>query len=216
MLQLQAEMKAKLYAAVLSDVLDDLGYRQQVMHPSIRPLVNQGILMGRARTMLAVPEFEAQGIPLRAQMEATDALAEGDVVVAHTSQVQSCAFWGELFSTAALARGCRGAITDGYIRDTRMLLEMQFPVYSKGIYAVSSKGRMTVSAFDVPIACGGVLVRSGDIVFAEFDGIVVIPAAVADTTIERALDIVSKEDGMREALRSGLSMQAAWEKFRVL
>jgi regulator of RNase E activity RraA len=95
-------------------------------------------------------------------------------------------------------------------------LDLGFPLYSKGIFPVNSKGRLTVSAFDAPVTCGGVLVHSGDIVFAEFDGIAVIPSRIAEQVLEQAVEIALKEDGMRQALQDGSSLKAAWEKFRVL
>jgi regulator of RNase E activity RraA len=216
MLNKYAAIKNQLYVAVIADVLDELGYRNQVMPPAIRPLIEDTILIGRARTMLAIPEFQEPDPPFQTQIDATDALEPGDVVVAYTSEVQTCAFWGELFSVAAQARGCQGAVIDGYIRDTRKVIELGFSLFSKGILPVNSKGRLTVSAFDVPITCGGVLVHSGDIVFAEFDGIAVIPTQIAAQVLEQAAEIALKEDNMRQALQNGSTLRDAWEKFRVL
>jgi regulator of RNase E activity RraA len=210
------EVKEKLYAAVISDILDGLGYDRQVMEPAIRPLQPGDLVVGRARTMLAVPEFSAPGEPYQVQIDATDALQPGDVVVAHTSGVTSSAFWGELFSTAALARGAVGAVMDSYVRDVRKVLQLAFPLFSKGMYPVNSRGRLTVIAYDVPVRCGGVLVRPGDLVFAEIDGVVVIPQEAADEVVERALEIASRENLMGQELRQGSTLRAAWEKYRVL
>ncbi len=95
----------RLYAAVISDVLDALGYRDLTLDPRIRHSTGPEVLVGRATTMLAGEEVA--GEPYALQVEATDALAEGGLVVATTQGSTRAAFWGELFSTAALARGAR-------------------------------------------------------------------------------------------------------------
>jgi 4-hydroxy-4-methyl-2-oxoglutarate aldolase len=211
-----SEIKNQLYAAVIADILDDLGYRDQVMAAGIRPLDPEQVLVGRARTMLAVPEFTIPARPYDLQIDAVDALQAGDVVVAHTSNITDSAFWGELFSTAVAARGGTGAVMDGYVRDVRKIIEMKFPVFAAGLRPLNSKGRCTVTAYDIPVRCGGVLVHPGDLIFAEIDGVVVIPQAVSDEVITRALETASRENEMRHELLHGASLRSAWEKYQVL
>lgn len=213
----QAEaVRTKLYAAVIADILDNLGYRDQVMEAAIRPLLPDVVVVGRARTMLVVPQSIIPDEPYQMQIDATDTLERGDVVVAQMSGITNSAFWGELFSTAALARGAVAAVMDGYVRDTRKVLELGFPVFATGMRPINSKGRCTVSAFDVPIVCGGVAVMPGDLIFAEIDGVVVIPQAVIDSVLARALEVASKENAMRQELMAGSTLRAAWQKHRVL
>lgn len=209
-------VKEKLYAAVIADILDELGYRQQVMSAAIRPLLPDMVIVGRARTMLAVPESEIPAQPYQTQIDATDALLPGDVVVAHTSGITNSAFWGELFSTAAQARGAVGAVVDGYVRDVRKIIEAQFPVFATGMRPINSKGRCTVAAYDVPILCGDVLVHPGDIIFAEIDGVVVIPRQVEQEVIVRAVATASQESAMRQSIKNGSTLRAAWETYQVL
>ena len=89
------------------------------------------------------------------------------------------AVWGELFSNAAKARGARGFLTDGCHRDTRMVLALGFPIFSRGPRPVDISGRGTVISSGRPVEVAGVVVRPGDVVFAEVDGVVIIPQAVA-------------------------------------
>lgn len=210
------EVKEKLYASVISDVLDDMGLTRQVMGADIRPLTPDGMIFGRVRTMLAVPIFTSLPEPYERQIEATDALSEGDVVVAHTSNVVSSAFWGELFSTAAYARGAVGAVIDGFARDYRLIEHTSFPVFCRGLYPVNSKGRLVVSDYDVPITCGGVKVKPGDFIFAEMDGVVVIPGEIFDDVISKALTISGKENAMRADLLRGSALGTAWRNHGVL
>jgi regulator of RNase E activity RraA len=97
-----------------------------------------------------------------------------------------------------------------------MLLDLGFPVFSRGARPVDISGRGTVISFGRPIEVAGVLVRPGDIVFAEVDGIAIVPQEVAEETVSHAFEKVAKEDGAREDLRAGALLSEVWAKYRVL
>jgi regulator of RNase E activity RraA len=206
----------ELYVAVLADVLDAAGRRAQVMRHDIRPQAGGATVVGRAYPMLAGDQVEVDGDPYRMQIEATDALSPGDVVVAAANGPSGCAFWGELFSTAARARGARGAVIDGLVRDTRKIDEMAFPVFASGIRPIDSMRRLTVYSHGEPIRCGDVVVRPGDLVFAESDGIAVVPAEIEEEVVSAAREKVSREDGMRADIEAGMLLADAWKIHRVL
>ena len=211
-------MAAKLYVAVISDILDSLGYRDQVMRLGIRPVLPdpRRVLVGRAATLLVAPQYETVEQPYTAQIAAIDALQPGDVPVIAVGGLSGVAVWGELFSNAARARGARGVLTDGCHRDTRMLLDLGFPVFSAGARPLDISGRATVVSAGRPVECGGVLVRPGDIVFAEVDGVAVIPREVAPAVVERAFAKAATEDHARDDLRAGALLADVWQKYRVL
>ena len=211
-------MAEKLYVAVISDVLDNMGFRNQVLEPGIVPAQPdlRQVLVGRAATLLVGPQYEVVERPYTNQISAIDALIPGDVVVTGVGGMTNIAVWGELFSNAARSRGARGFLTDGCHRDTRMVLDLDFPVYSRGPRPVDISGRGTVMSFGRPIEVAGVRVRPGDVVFAEVDGIVIVPQDVAEETVSRAFEKVAKEDGAREDLRSGHLLSEVWSKYRVL
>jgi len=154
--------------------------------------------------------------PYTNQIAAIDALQPGDVVVSGVGGMTNVAVWGELSSNAAKARGARGFLTDGCHRDTRMVLDLGFPVFSRGARPVDISGRGTVISVGRPVEVAGVIVRPGDIVFAEVDGVVFIPQDVAEETVSRAFEKVAKEDGAREDLRAGRLLSEVWSKYRVL
>lgn len=210
------ELAGRLSASLLSDALDAVGRRDQVMRADIRRWAGPELLVGRAATILASDQVEVDGEPYARQIEAMDALRPDDVVVATTGGSTRCAFWGELFSTAALARGARGAIVDGLVRDVRAIDAAGFPVFATGARPIDSMGRLTVYAHGVPVRCGDVVVSPGDLVFAERDGVVVVPAEVETEVIGAALEKSGREDGMRDELRSGTSLAEAWRRHRVL
>lgn len=211
-------MAEKLYVAVISDILDGMGFRNQVLQPGVVPAQPDPsqVLVGRAATVLVGPQYEVVDQPYTSQIAAIDALKPGDVVVSGVGGMTNVAVWGELFSNAAKARGARGFLTDGCHRDTRMVLDLGFPVFSRGPRPVDISGRGTVTSIGRPVEVAGVLVHAGDVVFAEVDGVVIIPQNVAEETLSRAFEKVAKEDGAREDLRQGRLLSEVWSKYRVL
>lgn len=209
-------MKEKLYAAVISDALDQVGYRNQTMHHGIRPLYMQAVAVGRAMPVLCVDVYEVPDQPYQMEIAAVDSLKPNDVLVCSTNYSTRNCFWGELLSTAANVRGARGAIVEGFIRDTKQIVEMQFPVFMTGISPVDSSGRGDVIAYNIPIECGGVKVNPGDIVFGDYDGVAVIPKAVENDVIEAALEKVSGENRTRDELLNGSTLKAVYDKYGIL
>lgn len=211
-------LREKLYAAVLSDVLDELGHMHQAMAPSIRPLDEGLVLAGFARTgrfeevSRAVPGEN----PYELEIRIVDDLKPGDVMVFGCGGSRKIAPWGELLTTAARARGAAGAVTDGFVRDVRMIRELRFPVFHGGIAPLDSKGRGKVVAIDVPIDCGGVRVEPGDLVFGDVDGIVVVPRRLEDEAIARALRKVTGENTTRDELAKGARLKDVFERHGVL
>lgn len=210
------QLQDTLYAAVIADVLDAEGREEQAMRAEIRHHAGDEVLVGRAFTMLAGDQVELAGDPYAAQIAATDRLRPGDVVVAAAENPAGSAFWGELFSTAAIARGGRGAIVDGLVRDRRKIDRLGFPTFATGARPVNSLARLTVHAHGVPIRCGGVVVSPGDLVFAEPDGVVVVPRELEEKVIATALEQASKEDAMRAEIAAGSLLIDAWRRHRVL
>lgn len=211
-----ALLEEKLYSAVIADILDDLGYRNQVMSHQIRPIDPDSKFAGRALTVLATDVYEIPAQPYQKELEAIDALGEGDVLVATTNGSTSSGFWGELLSTASQAKGARGAVIDGFTRDSIQIKSMGFPVFAAGYSPLDSKGRTDVIDYKVPIKCGGVLVQTGDLVFGDHDGIVVIPQLLEEEVIAKAFDKVNGENEMRKALQQGMGVVEAFQKFGIL
>jgi 4-hydroxy-4-methyl-2-oxoglutarate aldolase len=126
------------------------------------------------------------------------------------------ACWGELFSTAARARGARGTVIDGYCRDARSIAALGYPVWCRGMLPLDCKGRVAVTGWRQPAVVGGLPVSPGDLVVADDDGAVVVPAGLTDQTIRLALAKASKEHGLRDALEAGSTLRAAYDRFGVL
>ena len=215
-LELFDVMKKQLYTAVLSDALDQAGYREQAMRPDIRPIYPDAVVVGRAVTMQSIDVYEPEENVYEHEIAAVDSLTPGDVMVASTHNSTRTCLWGELLSTASVARGANGAIIDGYTRDVRLIQKMEFPVFSTGMYPVDSAGRSMVINYNSIINCGGVTVHPGDIIFGDIDGIVVIPKDAAREVIERAVAKVEGENITRDELKNGATLREVYDKYGVL
>jgi 4-hydroxy-4-methyl-2-oxoglutarate aldolase len=205
-----------LYSSVLADILDEAGYRQQVMRPEVRPLYPGAKIAGRAATMLAVEVSELPPQPYHLLMELLDGLRPGEVVVAAVQAQVRAALWGELLSTHTRARGGRGVVLDGLSRDSWGIIEMKFPVFATGLSPADSKGRLEVISIRHTIPVGGVSVADGDLIVADGDGCVVVPAAIEEDIIAKAMQKVSGEDKMRDVLRKGASIREVFKEYGIL
>ena len=206
-------------AAVLSDVLDSLGLMGQAMKPFVRPLDESLVLCGRARTGLYMPVYQTvKGHnPYEVEIALVDDLKDGEVpVLACGGPTDRIAPWGELLSTAARARGAAGCVIDGLCRDVRQIREMRFPVFHGGIGPLDTKGRACMMERDIPVECAGVRVHSGDIVFGDVDGVVVIPRERAAEVIARAEEKTRGEGATRKELEQGKRLAEVFARHGIL
>jgi regulator of RNase E activity RraA len=205
--------------AVVCDILDEMGFRNQAMHQRIRPLLpnmEQCGFIGRARTFRWMETDHVAENPYEKEIEAMDSLKQGEVVVHSTDHSGTNAPWGELMSTVAKRNGAVGCVCDSQVRDCQKIIEMNFPVYYTGIRPLDSKGRAIVMDYDVPVRCGEVLVNPGDLVFADFDGVVVIPKEVDSVVFKKARKKVSNENSSRKELLEGKSLREVYQKYKAL
>lgn len=211
-------MRQHLYVPAVCDILDALGYRQQAMHQRLRPLdVHNCTIIGRARTFRWMEtDYVVENDPYGLEIEAMDSLRTGDVAVHSTDYAGSNAPWGELMSTVAQLRGATGCICDSQIRDCQKIMDIGFPVFYQGIRPLDSMGRGRVMAYDVPVRCGEVLVHPGELLFADFDGIVVIPRAIEDEVLRLAAEKVGKENASRAELLQGKTLREVYDTYGVL
>jgi 4-hydroxy-4-methyl-2-oxoglutarate aldolase len=212
------DLRQRLYSAVLSDVLDELGHMSQAMTPRIRPLDDDLVLAGFARTGLfrEISQHTPGENPYELEIRIVDDLKPGEVMVFGCGGSQRIAPWGELLTTAARARGAVGAVTDGFVRDVRAIRGMKFPVFHGGIAPLDSKGRGKVVAIDVPIECAGVRIEPGDLVFGDVDGVVVVPRKLEEEALSRALRKVSGENSTRDELLRGAMLADVFDRHGIL
>jgi 4-hydroxy-4-methyl-2-oxoglutarate aldolase len=211
-------MRKHLYVPAVCDVLDSLGFRDQAMHQRLRPLdPSHCVIAGRARTFRWMDtDYVSDTDPYGLEITAMDSLGPGDVAVHSTDAAGTNAPWGELMSTVAKRNGAVGCVCDSNIRDCLKIIAIGFPVFYAGIRPLDSLGRGRVMAYEVPVRCGGVLVRPGELVFADFDGVVVLPREVEDEVLARAFEKVTKENHSRRDLLNGDSLRTVFDRYGVL
>lgn len=207
-------MTTTLYTPVVGDILDGLGRYHQFLPQAIRPLRDDFVMAGRA---MPVQIAEVQGPPPQPfgkMIEALDQLRPGEVYLA--SQTPRCASWGEIMTAAARARGARGAVINGFHRDTPKVLEQDWPVFSRGAWAQDAAARAAVVDFRCPIEIEGVTIESGDLVFGDIDGVVVVPRDLEREVIAQALEKARAEKTVRLEIERGASVRSVFEKHGVL
>lgn len=210
------ELAQVLYSAVVSDSCDRQGLWHQTASPALRSMSAPGTpIVGWARTVRSTMVSQPPSQPYATEIRYVDSLRRGDVVVA-CAEGDHSGFWGELFSTAAMGRGARGAVIDGYVRDRQKMNALGFPVYARGSRPADSNGRLSVTMQDEPLDFLGVTVRTGDLVVADFDGIAIVPAADVGPVISYAVTKARLEDDGRALLLSGGLLADVWKTFKVL
>lgn len=222
--ELFALMRRELFTCVVGDVMDRLGLMHQFLPPQIQPLRQDMIVAGRAMPVLSMDVFAEKvagtANPLMAKpfglmLEALDDLRPNEVYL-NTGSSPRNAMWGELMSTRARKLGCVGAVVNGYVRDTRAILSMGFPTFAFGSYGQDSGPRYKVMDFRIPVEIGGVMVRPGDILFGDIDGVCVVPAESETEVLAKALEKVRGERLVRKALEEGTTAVEAFDKYGVM
>ena len=213
-----------LFTAVVGDVMDKMGLMHQFLPPQIQPLRDDMVVVGRAMTVLQADVFvettdsgvnELMKKPFGLMLEALDDLKPNEVYVC-TGASPYYGLWGELMGTRAMKLGAVGAILNGYSRDTKAILELNFPTFSRGRYAQDLTPRGKVIDFRVPLEIEGVRINSGDIVFGDMDGVCVVPAEARDEVFSKALEKARGEKTVKEALENGMSATEVFATYGIL
>lgn len=214
----------ELFTAVVGDIMDMFGFHHQFLPPGIKPLRGDMVTSGRAMTVLEADDTGGEGPgrcqklfnqPFGLMLRALDDLSENEIYVC-TGSSPTYALWGELMSTAAINRGAVGAVLNGYSRDTKGILKIGFPTFSFGGYAQDQRPRGKVLDFRCKITIGAVVIRPGDIIFGDIDGVCVIPREIEEEVISKALEKAQGEKQVFEAIKGGMGIQDAWNKFRII
>lgn len=211
-------MKAELYSSVIGDILDQMGYVHQFLPSRIQPLREHMVVAGRAMTVLEADVCAGDGgrSPVLQRnfglmLDALDDLKKDEIYICSGAS-PSYALVGELMCTRMQILGAAGCVVNGFHRDTRGILDLDFPCFSYGRYAQDQAPRGKVLDYRVPIEMDGVRILPGDLIFGDLDGVLVIPRKVEQEVLERAYEKATGEKTVAQAIRGGMS---AVESFRV-
>ncbi|ENN86826.1 demethylmenaquinone methyltransferase [Rhizobium freirei PRF 81] len=222
--ELFTAMRNRLFTAVVGDILDTMGLQHQFLPPQIRALRDDMVAIGRAMPVLEADFFasaetggnsDISGRPFGLMFHALDSLKPNEIYVCSGASPRY-AVWGELMSTRALQLKAAGAICDGYCRDSSGILALNFPTFCYGSYAQDQGPRGKVVDYGVAIEIGGIRIRPGDILFADRDGVLVVPREAEREAITLALEKAETENKVRLAIEAGMSTVEAFERFGVM
>ncbi|MBD3675776.1 MAG: RraA family protein [Planctomycetaceae bacterium] len=205
-----------LYAAVLCDALDSIGYRHQSPRVMLPFQTSPRRLAGRCKTTLWSDMYHEDPTPYELELKAVDSCQPGEILIAAAGGSMRSGIWGELLTTAARNQGCVGAIVHGAVRDVDKIEAMNFPVLASGTCLYDSQHRQRVIDLDVPVEIDGVTFTPGDLVVADRDGIVVVPQQVEEQVLKLAWEKVHAENITRDAIKEGMKAADAYEKYGVL
>jgi len=209
-------MRQHFYTAVVCDALDAAGCRNQSPRVPLRSLTVQRLLVGRCKTTLWAPVYDSDPRPYELELQAVDAVNRDDVLICAANGSLRSGLWGELLTTAVQTRGAAGAIVDGAVRDVAKMKELDFPVWAAGTSPYDSRDRDRVVEMDVVVEIDSIPFAPGDLVFADADGIVVVPQKVEAEVLQRAWTKVHAESEVRRQIAGGVSATEAFERFGVL
>lgn len=216
--------KKELFVALVGDVLDKMGLQHQFLPPTIKPLQSNFVLIGRAMTVLEADVFEEEAEtsknpimkkPFGIMFEALDDLKEDEVYICSGCS-PNFALWGGLMSTRAIKLGAAGAVLHGWSRDTNEILNLNFPTFSYGGFAQDQGPRGKVIDYRVPIEIEGVRVNSGDVIYGDRDGVLVVPKDAVNDAFKGAIEKARGEQLVKQALESGMSTVDAFNKFGIM
>ena len=221
---LLALIKNELYTAVIGDIMDKMGYTHQFLPPRIRPLRDDMFIAGRAMTVLEADVLDnltdAGNNPLLKRsfglmLEALDDLREDEVYICSGSS-PAYALWGELMSARAMQCKAAGAVVNGYSRDTKGILELDFACFSYGPYAQDQAPRGKVIDYRVPIDMEGVRINNGDMIIGDIDGVCVVPREIEEEVFERALEKARGERVVLMKIKEGMKAREAFDKYGIM
>ena len=216
--------KTELFTAVVGDIMDTMGLQRQFLPPQIKPMREDMIVVGRAMTVLEGDVFtEVQGSganpiiqkPFGLTFEALDQMKPNEVWIG-TGCGPTCARFGGLMATRAKYLGAVGAVLNGYVRDAREIMHLNYPCFCHGNYAQDGGPRGKVMDYRVPLRVGDVFVKPGDIVFGDIDGVCVIPKESEEEVFHGAIEKARGEQTVKKAIEGGMSTVEVFEKYGIM
>ncbi|HLY64438.1 MAG TPA: RraA family protein [Chloroflexota bacterium] len=192
---------AKLDSCAVSDALDRLGLPGATM--GLQRMWDCPRLVGRVITVKLKPFVQGETSSRHLGTAAIEAARPGEIIVVDNGGRTYAGSWGGILSVAAKYKGVAGVVADGACRDVDEARDLQFPVYARAGVSITARGRIVEESFNQPIEIAGVAVQPGDLVIADWTGVVFVPSTRAEEVIVQAEEIAAREAAMAEAVRAG-------------
>ena len=201
----------KLYTGCVNDVMREMCLTNQALPCEIMPLRDEMVLAGFAFTIRSNADPTVSGeLELRVKM--LEELKPNMVCVWNANGIDHASHWGGVMTKMSKKRGVRGAIIDGGIRDTGDILSQNFPIWSRYRISNGSLSRAKMTGYQVPVVVGTVMIKPGDLIFADIDGAIVVPRKIVVPVLERAENIVKNEDEFKDWIEAGLSPEEVHDR----
>jgi len=222
--ELFGKARQELFTSVVGDVMDKLKLFHQFLPPQIRALNCDYLLIGRAMPVISGDVFgervtgsanKMMEKPFGLMLEALDDMKPHEIYV-NTGASPKSAMWGELMTTRARILGAAGAVVNGYTRDTKAVLRMEFPIFAFGSYGQDSAPRYKVYDYRVPIEIGQVRIEPGDVIFGDIDGVCVIPTRAEVEVFSMAFEKARGEKLVKRDLERGDSAVATFARHGIM
>lgn len=212
-----ADILDRLHTSQVADTLDRMGLRSQVLDRAVAPIAPGARAIGPAAAVqfVATDSYPLED-PYGDFIRYLDDVPTGSVAVVATDAPEASALWGELFSAAALGRGVQGMVTDGCTRDSEQIRALGFPAFSRGQRPIDYRGRQRIVASFGSVDCGGVTIVTGDLIVADDDGVVCVPADAIAECLAIAADRVRGENTVLAELLGGATLQQVWDRHGLL
>jgi len=218
----QRDTLENFHSALINDITDEMGIDDNVIPGTrIRPVWSKEPTVGTAHTAQRVdigyePDGDSSDAAENDFFQYLEATEDGDFVVVAAPKDTEVGLWGEILSTVVQENGATGALIDGPTRDSTMIEDHGFPVWSDGHSAIESFGRVGFREWDVPVEVHDVTISPGDVIFADYQSIAVIDPDIVEEVIERGEEELETENKVRRDLRNGDSVTEVWERYETL
>lgn len=196
----------RLYTGAVNDVLREMCLTHVALPAAIAPLRDEMVVCGPAFTIRSNADPTLTG-ELEGRVRMLDKIRPGHICIWNANGEDHASHWGEVMTAASRKRGCRGAVIDGGIRDTKGILGQNFPIWCRYRTSNGSLSRAKMTGYQVPIQVGGVIIKPGDIILADIDGVLVISRKIAWEVLQRAEQIEKNEIEIKEWVEAGLSTE---------
>jgi len=205
----------KLYLPAITDILDEMGYTNQWLGKTIKPIGPVTTIAGEAFTVkYAHSLFSSVDDTMKGNANMLEEIKDNSVIVVDNAGNELTGLWGGISAMIAKKKGAQGLVIDGGVRDTSFIIQQELPIYARFTTPLGALGRFKIVGTNVPIYINNILINPGDIIIGDYDGIIAIPREISEEVLFKTEELVKNEQiKIVNAIKSGMSAKEAGEKY---